>query len=306
MTRKLLIPLVAGACGLLGDVVSVVVASIFSATNGLDDRSDLLAFAVWTIPFTAVTGFTALATRSWALRPSPARWGIALALGVACGVSWTLAPLFALGGYALAFGFPIGLVWMIGGGAAMLSWTYLHTNNGLLFRYPAARISRRRLLLLGSLPMIPVVAGVSLVLGDMYVWGRAEPATHLIPAGFEGPVVILFNDPLGAPAERDGRRRIYRIPENGILRTQFPPNDGWSRPTYVYVDESGARSPIVTGAPCEDSLPGDPVQACLMPYLMVGDEMGTWTYESYVVSHQHNRSALYDRGDELVRELVVR
>jgi hypothetical protein len=46
----------------------------------------------------------------------------------------------------------------------------------------------------------------------------AEPEVHLIPAGFEGPVIIIFNDPNGAPMRREGRaRRSARRPGTGLL-----------------------------------------------------------------------------------------
>jgi len=64
---------------------------------------------------------------------------------------------------------------------------------------------------------------------------RAEPATYLVPAGLVGEVYIIFGVPDGeAPETRDGRR-IYRIPSDGVLRTQFGPTYGWSTPAFFYV-----------------------------------------------------------------------
>lgn len=77
---------------------------------------------------------------------------------------------------------------------------------------------------------------------------RAEPATHIVPAGFVGEVLIVFGVPDGvAPEVRDGRR-IYRIPETGILRTQFAPTYGWSEPQYFWASSSDAEAtPIPQG-----------------------------------------------------------
>ena len=64
---------------------------------------------------------------------------------------------------------------------------------------------------------------------------RAEPATYLVPAGLVGEVYIIFGVTDGAaPETRDGRR-IYRIPSDGVLRTQFAPTYGWSTPAFFYV-----------------------------------------------------------------------
>ena len=56
---------------------------------------------------------------------------------------------------------------------------------------------------------------------------RAEPDVHYIPKDFRGSVFIIFNRKDGNPKEYDEKgRRVYRIPESGILKTQFAPNFG--------------------------------------------------------------------------------
>lgn len=132
----------------------------------------------------------------------------------------------------------------------------------------------------------------------------AEPEVHLIPAGFEGPVIIIFNDPNGAAMRREGRARRYDIPPSGILRSQFAPNTGWGRPNYEYVDSVGHRTAIVPGTPCVDSLAGDPVQACLDAIRMNGNGAPSPQYDAYVVSHRANRKQMYDRGARLVDSVL--
>jgi len=132
----------------------------------------------------------------------------------------------------------------------------------------------------------------------------AEPEVHLIPAGFEGPVIIIFNDPNGAPMRREGRARRYDIPVSGVLRTQFGPSSGFGRPDYEYVDSAGHRTAIVPGTPCVDSLPGDPVQACLDAVRLNGNGAQGPHYEAYVVSHRANRRIMYDRGSHLVDSML--
>ncbi len=54
-----------------------------------------------------------------------------------------------------------------------------------------------------------------------------EKEVHLIPFGHIGKVEIVYNQKDGVPVEYDDkRRRIYRIPDNGVLLTQFSPNSG--------------------------------------------------------------------------------
>ena len=70
---------------------------------------------------------------------------------------------------------------------------------------------------------------------------KAEPETYLIPANFTGKVNILFNKEGGAGKEYDGKRRLYKIPSDGILVTQFNVNDGFIDREYYTVDSAGRR-----------------------------------------------------------------
>jgi hypothetical protein len=129
----------------------------------------------------------------------------------------------------------------------------------------------------------------------------AKPELHLIPDGFEGPVIIIYEDPNGAPLRMEGDTIRYDIPVSGVYRTQSKLNEGWGRPDYEYVDAAGRRTPIVPGTPCVDSLAGDPVQACLDAIKSVGDN--TPRYNTYVVSHRRNREQMYARGAKMVDSL---
>lgn len=45
--------------------------------------------------------------------------------------------------------------------------------------------------------------------------------TYLIPKDFRGPIYIYYDQPNGTAKEYEGSRRIYRIPSNGVLLTEF-------------------------------------------------------------------------------------
>lgn len=49
----------------------------------------------------------------------------------------------------------------------------------------------------------------------------AEPQSYLLPDGFTGAFVVVFNQKEGTPKEYENGKRIYRIPKNGVLFTQF-------------------------------------------------------------------------------------
>ena len=54
---------------------------------------------------------------------------------------------------------------------------------------------------------------------------------HYLPKSYRGPVLIVYNHPRGQPVPEVEGRRIYRIPENGILLVNGPPQK--TEPTWV-------------------------------------------------------------------------
>ncbi len=69
-----------------------------------------------------------------------------------------------------------------------------------------------------------------------------QPAQQIfvLPPGYVGPVVIVFDDHMGTATEFRGTKRVYRIPDTGVLITQFSTVRGIVDNEYVY--ESDGRS----------------------------------------------------------------
>lgn len=69
---------------------------------------------------------------------------------------------------------------------------------------------------------------------------KAETSIYCLPNHFVGDALLIFDQPTGAPVEYRGSARVYRIPANGVLRTQFKPNYGLHLPDrFYYVDARG-------------------------------------------------------------------
>lgn len=73
---------------------------------------------------------------------------------------------------------------------------------------------------------------------------NAEPETYLLPQGFTGRVNVVFNQGNGAPAKYEDGRRVYQIPANGILLTQFKDEYGFVDRLYYYVDSNNKRTSL--------------------------------------------------------------
>ena len=71
---------------------------------------------------------------------------------------------------------------------------------------------------------------------------RYDPTTVVLPDGYRGPLVVLFDQPesVAGPARREDGRRLLRADSSGVVRTAFPPTFGWVDEMYV-VERRGGR-----------------------------------------------------------------
>jgi len=74
-----------------------------------------------------------------------------------------------------------------------------------------------------------------LLWGAFWLWYRsAEDEVFVLPNDFEGCVIVLFGEENGEPKEyNDNGDRVYRIPKNGVLKTQFKHKEGWRDVKYL-------------------------------------------------------------------------
>ncbi len=126
---------------------------------------------------------------------------------------------------------------------------------------------------------------------------------YLIPRGFTGVVVIIFDQHDGVPAETEAGKQVYRIPLNGVLRTQMKPTYRMKGREYFYVDIDGSRSriPILLPAGWEDI--GDTIDTIdknRNDIYVFGEEMGATAknkpdhrvFRTFIVSEAKNIEAV--------------
>ncbi len=73
---------------------------------------------------------------------------------------------------------------------------------------------------------------------------KAEPETYLVPKDFIGRVNIIMNQKEGSEKKYEDGRRVYEIPTDGVLLTQFTINDGLTDRKYYSVDGAGKRTEL--------------------------------------------------------------
>tara|TARA_R110002051_G_scaffold323487_1_gene417259 strand:+ start:3633 stop:4082 length:450 start_codon:yes stop_codon:yes gene_type:complete len=73
---------------------------------------------------------------------------------------------------------------------------------------------------------------------------KNEDTITLIPKDYLGTVKIWFNQKNGTEKKYEKNKRIYKIPENGVLKTKFSPQFGYHFTKYYYISENGKRTEI--------------------------------------------------------------
>jgi len=72
----------------------------------------------------------------------------------------------------------------------------------------------------------------------------ARPETFLISDGFKGVVYIIYDEQIGEPKEFEGLRRVYKIPETGVLFTKFKQTQGIHDRKFYYISKRGDRKEL--------------------------------------------------------------
>lgn len=73
---------------------------------------------------------------------------------------------------------------------------------------------------------------------------RGEREMIVVPQNYTGYIIIIFNQKKGVAPLYEGKNRVYEIPRNGILKTQFPGNPGWMEFPKFYYDKIAPQNEI--------------------------------------------------------------
>jgi hypothetical protein len=75
-----------------------------------------------------------------------------------------------------------------------------------------------------------------------YQLNKMEPETLLIPNDFRGSFVVYFEESCGTDAEYQNGRRVYRIPQDGILITKFKRDSGIIDDEFYLIDAENNKT----------------------------------------------------------------
>lgn len=138
-----------------------------------------------------------------------------------------------------------------------------------MFHRPESRVGSRqddrylnlfRKILDGALGT-PVAVNLGYDWGAGRFWDRAEPETFLLPADFEGPILVAYDQSVAAQ-EYEGGARVYRVPTHGVVRTRAPFPEGVRSIDWFVVGTGGRQTYLYRRAWCDGSETPPGVQAC--------------------------------------------
>jgi hypothetical protein len=75
-----------------------------------------------------------------------------------------------------------------------------------------------------------------------------EQEAVVVPDNYKGYIVVIFNQKNGDPIKYEGKKRVYEIPQDGILKTQFEPNDGWRESSEFYYEKIAPENKLLSFA----------------------------------------------------------
>jgi hypothetical protein len=155
--------------------------------------------------------------------------------------------------------------------------------------------------LLWSLTPVAVFSCFQLV---WYLFNKAPAETFLIPQAYRGKIHVHFNQTCGLKPEKEKNRRLYTIPDNGILFSQFTDKQGLIDQQYYIVNDQGSRTLLpqlnVQSYNEEWTRPKNPKEPSrdILGVFFAGRVSSEGMYEFYVCTYRQLTDSLdfeYDR-----------
>lgn len=276
-------------------VASLFVAGVQLAFNQWFGSSDLIAFMLWTLPYTLM-----VATMTWPIYRLNLHYTwvtlivFALFLGVFTSLIWSATLVLFMGDLIHTLSLAGFYIWMFGGTAGFLY--IFHSVKTTSDKQPhVAQPTWKTIIPLVVWPLgfIIVLFLIFFTTLESIKYLTEESQVYLIPQGYTGPVLIVYDQVDGQPPKYENKSRVYEIPINGVLLTQFswPERVGGE---FWYINEQGQRTEkILWDQNCrgDDSL-GDPVTVCVTGVLIGPTGKNFPRHTSLIIGMESQRDQL--------------
>ncbi|MEI2740443.1 MAG: hypothetical protein V9F01_16850 [Chitinophagaceae bacterium] len=152
------------------------------------------------------------------------------------------------------------------------------------------------------------------IIGAVVSCNKVPPETFLISKDFRGKIHVHFNMSCGEKMEKENGRRVYKIPLNGILLSQFKDKQGYIDQQYFLVDMNDRRT-LLPNLDVHDyneewtteKNPNEPSRDILGVF-HAGRVSGEGSYEFYVATYKQLRDSFdfqYDKRFDSVEQKLL-
>jgi hypothetical protein len=130
-----------------------------------------------------------------------------------------------------------------------------------------------------------------------------QPEMYLTSVGYQGPIIVIYNQSDGQPIKYDGKARIYEVPENGIVLSQFSFSNHPVSPTFWYANNGLKieQLPFYGSSECGREIVSDPVIVCPTG-LLTGLP---FDYVGYILGPSSKQDDLWDEFAELLSTIKI-
>lgn len=226
---------------LLNIIVCLIAVAVIMTKKDWLGKHDVLAFLFWTVPLAAgfATSGQTIVNLFRSASPVPRIFFLAVVAWLVS-YGWTRCVALLLHSWINSFSLPVLYLW-IGGSVVQLAF--------LDWRLPPAdKRTELAQIVLGIL-FLPLTLLFTLLV--MYLisfisssFSKPDAETFLIPEGYRGKAIVIFDQPEGQAPETESGRRLYRIPKSGVLFTQFKSDPAIVDQEFDYVSSGGQRKKL--------------------------------------------------------------
>lgn len=73
---------------------------------------------------------------------------------------------------------------------------------------------------------------------------RGENEIYIVPKNYTGYIIVIYGQKKGTEPAFEAKKRVYKIPSNGVLKTQFTGNFEWTNFPEFYYEQIAPENKI--------------------------------------------------------------
>lgn len=122
-----------------------------------------------------------------------------------------------------------------------------------------------------------------------------EDDIYILPINYEGNVYIIHEQHDGEACKYEKGKRVYEIPSNGILKTQFDLNEDWQNIPIVFYEENNIREKIPFELFGNEVKKDGTIQACCLSTGVYYNDTSSVTYTVFTVGTEKNIGSFHEK-----------